>query len=119
MAFTWGEVGHELTPTTPTTRLRGDRGRGAGCIPHLRQSRYIGLARTHLQHLLTGAAMNGVQVIAWRWGEPLEERRRKPGHFAQLAPHPFITPDGVLVEDDLPNGVRSYKVSCAIAFCVL
>jgi hypothetical protein len=33
--------------------------------------------------------MNVVRVIAWLWGEPLGERRRKPGHFAQLAPHPL------------------------------
>ena len=55
----------------------------------LRQSRYIGLARTHLQQLLTATAMNVVRVIAWLWGEPLGERRRKPGHFARLAPHPL------------------------------
>jgi transposase len=55
----------------------------------LRRSRYIGLARTHLQHLLTATAMNMVRVMAWLWGEPLGERRRKPGHFAQLAPHPL------------------------------
>jgi transposase len=55
----------------------------------LRQSRDIGLARTHLQQLLTAAAMHVVRVIAWLWGEPLGERRRKPGHFAQLAPHPL------------------------------
>jgi transposase len=55
----------------------------------LRQSRYIGLARTHLQQLLTAVAMNVVRVIAWLWGQPLGERRRKPGHFAQLAPHPL------------------------------
>jgi len=54
-----------------------------------RQSRYIGLARTHLQHLLTAAAMNVVRVIAWLGGKPLGERRRKPGHFARLAPHPL------------------------------
>jgi transposase len=54
----------------------------------LRRSRYIGLARTNLQQLLTAAAMNVVRVIAWLWGEPLGERRRKPGHFARLAPHP-------------------------------
>jgi transposase len=55
----------------------------------LRQSRFIGLARTHLQQLLTAVAMNVVRVIAWLWGEPLGERGRKPGHFAQLAPHPL------------------------------
>jgi transposase len=56
---------------------------------HLRQSRYIGLARTHLQQLLTAVAMNVVRVIAWLRDEPLGERRRKPGHFARLAPHPL------------------------------
>jgi transposase len=55
----------------------------------LRQSRYIGLARTYLQQLLTAVAMNVVRLIAWLRGEPLGERRRKPGHFAQLAPHPL------------------------------
>ena len=56
---------------------------------HLRQSRYRGLARTHLQQLLTAVAMNVVRVIAWLRDEPLGERRRKPGHFARLAPHPL------------------------------
>jgi transposase len=55
----------------------------------LRQSRYLGLARTHLQQLLNATAMNVVRVIAWLRGEPLGERRRKPGHFARLAPHPL------------------------------
>jgi transposase len=55
----------------------------------LRRSRYLGLARTHLQHLLTATAMNIVRVIAWLRGEALGGRRRQPGHFAQLAPHPL------------------------------
>jgi transposase len=55
----------------------------------LGQSRYLGLARTHLQQLLTATAMNVVRVIAWLWGEPLGERRRQPGHFAQLSPYPL------------------------------
>jgi transposase len=55
----------------------------------LRRSRYMGLARTHLQQLLTATAMNLVRVVAWLWGAPLGERRRKPGHLAQLAPHPL------------------------------
>jgi hypothetical protein len=33
--------------------------------------------------------MNVVRVIAWLWGEPLGERRRHPGHLAQLSPHPL------------------------------
>jgi transposase len=55
----------------------------------LRQSRYLGLARTHLQQLLNATAMNVVRVIAWLRGEPLGERRRQSGPFAQLAPHPL------------------------------
>jgi transposase len=55
----------------------------------LRRSRYFGLARTHLQQLLTATAMHVVRVIAWLWSGPLGERRRQPGHFAQLAPHPL------------------------------
>jgi transposase len=55
----------------------------------LRRSRYLGLTRTHLQQLLTATAMNIVRVIAWSRGEPLGERRRQPGHLAQLAPHPL------------------------------
>jgi hypothetical protein len=41
------------------------------------------------QHLLTAVAMNVVRVIAWLRGKLLEERRRKPGHFARLAPYPL------------------------------
>jgi transposase len=52
----------------------------------LRQSRYIGLVRTHLQQLLNATAMNVVRVIAWLRGGPLGERRRQLGHFARLKP---------------------------------
>ena len=55
----------------------------------VRQSRYRGLARTHLQHLLTATAMNIVRVIAWLKGASFGERQRQPGHFARLAPHPL------------------------------
>jgi transposase len=61
---------------------------GVRCFD-LRRSRYLGLTRTHLQQLLTATAMNVVRIIAWLWGQPLGERRRQPGHFARLAPHPL------------------------------
>jgi transposase len=54
----------------------------------LRRSRYIGLARTHLQQVVTAVAMNAVRVIAWLWNESLGERRRAAGQFALLAPEP-------------------------------
>jgi transposase len=61
---------------------------GVRCC-ELRLSRYLGLARTHLQQLLTATAMNVAREIAWLWGKPLGERRRQPSHLAQLASHPL------------------------------
>jgi transposase len=49
----------------------------------LRQSRYIGLAKTHLQHLITATAINVVRVAAWLEGTPQAKTRRSA--FAALA----------------------------------
>jgi transposase len=52
----------------------------------LRRSRYIGLARTHLQQTINATAMNLVRIADWlRKGSP---PKRPPGHFARLAPQP-------------------------------
>ncbi len=48
----------------------------------LRRSRYIGLERTHLQHLATAAALNVVRSIAWFNGLPRAQTRRST--FARL-----------------------------------
>lgn len=50
----------------------------------VRQCRYIGLAKTHLQHVITAAAMNVVRVVNWLEGVPLAKTRQS--HFAKLAP---------------------------------
>jgi transposase len=50
----------------------------------LRQARYIGQAKTHLQNILTAAAMNLSRVIAWVNDLPSEKTRT--AHFARLAP---------------------------------
>lgn len=50
----------------------------------LRRSRYIGLAKTTLLHLLIGAAMNLVRIAAWLADRPRAGTRRSP--FAALAP---------------------------------
>lgn len=50
----------------------------------MRRSRYIGMARTHLQHVLTAAAMNLTRVGAWLQEQPRAKTRRS--HFAALAP---------------------------------
>jgi hypothetical protein len=70
--------GRSGTPTScggPIHCRLGDRSRRCD----LRRSRYIGLARPYLQQPLNVTAMNVVRVIAWLWGEPIDERRLKPG----------------------------------------
>jgi len=49
----------------------------------LRQSRYIGLAKTHLQHIAIAAATNLVRTARWLQGIPHAQTRRSP--FAALA----------------------------------
>jgi len=51
----------------------------------MRQSRYIGLARTHLQQILVAVAMNLVRVVAWLWNTSLGDSKRPVGQFAALA----------------------------------
>jgi transposase len=51
----------------------------------LRRSRYIGLAKTHLQHVLTAAALNLKRVAAWIAGEPLARTRTAPFITGPLA----------------------------------
>jgi transposase len=48
----------------------------------LRRSRYIGLAKTRLQHLITAVALNMVRLDAWWRGTPLANTRCSP--FAAL-----------------------------------
>jgi transposase len=49
----------------------------------LRRSRYIGLAKTHLQHILVAAAINLTRAVAWVEGIPKAHTR--VSHFAALA----------------------------------
>jgi transposase len=48
----------------------------------LRQSRYLGLAKTHLQHLCTAVALNVVRLGEWWRGTPQAKTRCSP--FAAL-----------------------------------
>jgi transposase len=50
----------------------------------LRRTRYVGLAKTHLQHLATAAALNLVRLGAWLAAAPLVTTRHSS--FAALAP---------------------------------
>jgi len=51
----------------------------------LRRSRYVGLARTHLGHLLTATAVNCVRIGEWLAGTP-RAKTRHPPLAAVLAP---------------------------------
>jgi transposase len=50
----------------------------------LRRSRYIGLAKTHLQHILTATALNLIRIVAWINQVPTAITRQS--YFAALAP---------------------------------
>jgi transposase len=52
----------------------------------LRRSRYIGLARTHLQETINATAMNLVRIAEWLRKGGTTPPKRRPGHFARLAP---------------------------------
>ena len=70
-------------------KLYGERSGIEGTISQgvrkmgLRRSRYIGLSRTHLQHVATAAAINVVRVVNWLAGEEPEPTRVSP--FQALA----------------------------------
>ena len=49
----------------------------------MRRSRYDGLARTHVQHILTAVAINLVRIDAVLTNQPRGKTRRS--HFALLA----------------------------------
>jgi Transposase DDE domain len=56
-------------------------------VLHLRCARYIGLVKTHRQHVLTAAAMNLVRIGAWLSGTSLAQTRQSA--FTKLMMGPF------------------------------
>jgi transposase len=75
--------------TTPEWRaLYGVRAGVEGCLSQavrlcgLRRSRYVGIAKTRLQHLATAAAVNIFRLDAWLTGPPFSKTR--VSHFAAL-----------------------------------
>jgi transposase len=54
----------------------------------LRRARYVGEAKTHLQHVLTAAAMNFVRIGHWLMGKPLAKTRTSA--FQKLIEHPIL-----------------------------
>jgi len=71
--------------TTQYARRAGIEGTQSQAIRRcgLRQCRYVGHAKTHLQHVLTATALNLVRVAAWLEGTPRATTRRAA--FAALA----------------------------------
>ena len=53
---------------------------------NLRRSRYLGLAKTHLQHLATAAAMNLTRTVIWLMESEKSVSFRPKSPFAALAP---------------------------------
>ena len=66
-----------MTEVAGTTVSQGIRAFG------LRRCRYLGLAKTRLQHLATGAALNVARIAAWTAGRPHAPTR--VSRFAALA----------------------------------
>jgi transposase len=74
-----------------TAEFKADYGKRAGVegtisqgvrVCGLRRSRYAGLAKTHLQHLATAAALNGLRIGDWLAEKPREQTRTSA--FARL-----------------------------------
>jgi transposase len=61
----------------------------------LRRTRYWGLAKTHLQHVATAAAINVERIVAWLDERPLAPTRLS--RFAALAPEEADSPAAAVV----------------------
>jgi transposase len=64
--------------------IEGTISQGVRCCD-LRYTRYIGLAKTHLQHLAIGAAINLARLFAWLCELPLAQTRTSA--FTSLVVH--------------------------------
>ena len=70
------QAARQRQETAEWRALYGVRAGIEGCLSQamrlcgLRRSRYVGLAKTHLQHLATAAALNVVRLDAWLRGRP-------------------------------------------------
>ncbi|MGW7285210.1 transposase [Streptomyces sp. NPDC054847] len=55
----------------------------AVAITGIRRARYLGLQKTHLEHVFSAVALNLVRLDAWWNGHPLD--RTRVSHLARLA----------------------------------
>ncbi len=76
-AYTWKYSRRASIEGTISQRVRRAR---------MRRSRYVGLAKTELGHVLTAAALNLVRITDWRAAVPRAHTRQSP--FAMLMAYP-------------------------------
>jgi transposase len=78
----------------PTPELKAEQARRCGIegtlsygirLCGMRRARYIGLAKTHLQHCVSAAVMNLARIVRWRSGEPRAHTRQTPFQKLQQA----------------------------------
>jgi len=80
---------------------------------HLRRARYIGLAKVHLQHVLTAVALNLARVAAWLAGTPLARTRHSA--FVRLMALPARTRQ-IRQQHRRSGGIRS-EYRAAMRMC--
>jgi len=75
---------HRVAPAATPVKVLRDLRRAANAATEpaqalqlfdLRRCRYLGLAKTHLQHILTAVALNIVRLDAWWTDRPLAKTR--------------------------------------------
>ncbi|MFE7758530.1 transposase [Streptomyces sp. NPDC057429] len=54
----------------------------AVAVTGMRRARYLGLQKTHLEHVFSAAALNLIRLDAWWNGHPLD--RTRASHLARL-----------------------------------
>ncbi|MFJ6592975.1 transposase [Streptomyces violaceusniger] len=54
----------------------------AVAVTGMRRARYLGLQKTHLEHVLSAVALNLIRLDAWWNGHPLD--RTRVSHLARL-----------------------------------
>ena len=81
-----------------TTKFKEEYARRAGIegtmsegvrVHHLRRTRYVGLKKTHLQHLMTAVAINFKRLFNWLMGIPLAATRSS--RYFQLMTNPITS----------------------------
>jgi transposase len=89
------DIARQRQKTADYAKLYARRAGVEGCLSQavrnsgLRRARYVGLAKTHLQNVLTAAATNLVRIVNWLADVPLAKTRRSPFAILMQAEHLF------------------------------